>query len=69
MVALYIFLGIIIGVIGTVIFYSLRTATGVLHIDHHDPEKDYHLFEIDNIEQLYKRRRIVLKVNHNASLQ
>lgn len=41
---------------------------GVLQIDHSDPEKDVYRFVIDKIDDLSKKKYIVLKVDNNADL-
>lgn len=42
--------------------------TGVLKIDHSDPEKDRYLFEIDDLEKISEKSYIVLKIEHDADL-
>lgn len=46
-----------------------RSAKGVLRVDHSNPEKDVYRFEIDQIESLNKKSRVVLKIDHNATLR
>ena len=41
---------------------------GVLQIDHSNPEKDVYRFVIDKIDDLSKKKYIVLKVDNNADL-
>lgn len=48
-------------------FYG-RLAGGVLRIDHSNPEKDVYRFEINDLDKLNKKRRIVLKIDHKANL-
>jgi hypothetical protein len=58
--------------LGMVIVNAVRdcsSAKGVLKIDHSNPEKDVYRFEIDRIESLNKKKRVVLKVDHNAVLR
>lgn len=59
--------GVIIGVIAFVWHYCGRT-NGTLKIDHSNPEKDIYRIEIDDLDSLNKKKRIVLKVDHNADL-
>lgn len=41
---------------------------GVLRIDHTNPERDVYRFEIDNIDKLSKKKRIILTVDNKAKL-
>lgn len=43
-------------------------AAGTLKVDHSNPEKDIYRFEIDRFDDLNKKKRIVLKVDHSANL-
>lgn len=62
-------LGILVGVIvSTVIFIIANHKVGILKIDHHNPEKDIYRFDIDDLDKLSKKKRIVLKVDNNANL-
>lgn len=49
------------------IIYIKRTC-GTLRIDHSNPEKDIYRFDIDSIDSLSRRKRIVLKVDNHADL-
>lgn len=60
--------GIVIGLIIAVIFVKVRTAQGVLRIDCSDPEKDRYRFDIDNLDVLPKKKRIILKIDAKADL-
>lgn len=46
----------------------LKSNSGVLRIDHSNPEKDVYRFEIDKIEKLSKKHVIMLKVDNKANL-
>lgn len=62
-------IGLIIGAIIATIIFVGKTAAGILKIDHSNPEKDQYLFVIDGeLEQLSKKKKIVLKVDNNADL-
>lgn len=64
-------LGIIVAfVFGAIIdiLEHLRTARGMLRIDHSNPEKDVYRIEIDDLDDLAKKSRVVLKVDHDAYL-
>ena len=43
-------------------------ARGTLKIDHSDPEKDLYRFEIDDLDNLSKRKRVILSIKHDADL-
>ena len=45
-----------------------QRATGTLKIDHSNPEKDVYRFEIDDLDKLNTKTRIVLKIDHDANL-
>ena len=53
-----------------VLILLLRDAhtAGTLKVDHSNPEKDIYRFEIDRFDDLNKKKRIVLKVDHSADL-
>lgn len=59
-------LGILVGLI---IGFIIRPQIfGTLKIDHSNPTKDVYRLEIDDFDQLTGRRRITLRVDHNADL-
>lgn len=60
--------GVIIGVIATVWHYFGRS-DGVLKIDHSNPEKDIYRIELDDLDSISKRKRIVLKIDNYADLR
>lgn len=49
------------------IAYIKRTY-GTLRIDHSNPEKDVYRFDIDDLDSLSKKKRIILLVDNNATL-
>ena len=65
--ALALFFGVVIGVITTNIILRTRYC-GTLKIDHSNPEKDLYRFEIDDLDDLNKRKRVTLKVDHVTNL-
>nr|DAV24925.1 MAG TPA: Protein of unknown function (DUF2897) [Bacteriophage sp.] len=68
MVYVWILIGVLIGsVVSNIIFYC-RSSSGVFRIDHSDPEKDVYRFEIDDLDKLDKKSRLILKIDHNANL-
>ena len=60
--------GIIIGSIISSIRYWTKRTSGTLRIDHSNPEKDVYRFEVDKIENLPKKKEIILKIDNNADL-
>ena len=62
-------IGALVGLVsGIVIFAILNNKSGTLRIDHSNPEKDVYRFDIDDLDELSKKKRIVLKVDNNANL-
>lgn len=62
-------LGVIVGLIVASIFvWNLWTASGTLRVDHSNPEKDLYRFEIDDLDKLDKKKKIILKIDHHANL-
>lgn len=62
-------LGVLFGTFMGGFIFIRRTSSGTLKIDHSDPEKDKYLFVIDGeLDQLSKKKRVVLKVDNNADL-
>lgn len=62
------FLGAIIGAIISWLFSKIRGVSGTLKIDHSNPEKDIYRIELNNLDVLSKKHRVVLKVDNNAKL-
>lgn len=67
---LWIIIGCTIGgvLIGIGISQVRQKSVGTLRIDHFNPEKDIYRFEIDNLDALNKKSKIVLRVDHHADL-
>lgn len=63
---LYILIGFLAGLFLGLIFP--HKSSGTLKIDHSNPEKDVYRFEVDNLDKLNKKRKIVLKIDNNADL-
>ena len=59
-------IGILVGVI--VGFLYPHKTSGVLKIDHSNPEKDLYRFEIDDLDSLIKKKKVILRVDNNADL-
>ena len=66
MVVAIILIGCFIGSAITSFIYSIKTSYGTLRIDHSNPEKDVYRFDVDDIDELSNKKRIVLKVDNNA---
>ena len=52
----------------TMIFMYLTSARGTLRIDHSNPEKDVYRIEINNLEDLSRKKRVILDVDNSAIL-
>ena len=50
------------------VVWRIRSASGTLRIDHSNPLKDIYRLEIDDLDKLTRKTRVVLKVDHNADL-
>lgn len=48
---------------------AIQSARGVLRIDHSNPDKDVYRIEIDDLDKLSKKKRVYLRVDHNADLR
>lgn len=60
--------GVFVGTIITLILRDCFKASGTLKIDNSNPEKDVYRIVIDNFDAFTKKKRILLKVDHNADL-
>ena len=60
--------GALIGAFVTGIAYDAQAGFGTLHIDHSNPEKDVYRLEIDKFDDISKKKRVTLHINHNANL-
>lgn len=60
--------GILVGVLITTIVMDAHSGFGTLRIDHSNPEKDVYLFDIDKFEDISDKKRVILRVDHNANL-
>lgn len=62
-------IGIVVGSVITGILEEIRTAHGVLKIDHSNPEKDVFRFELkEPLDQLEAKTRIAFKIDNGADL-
>ena len=61
-------LGVLFGaIIASILRFEFRSF-GVLMIDHSNPEKDVYRLEIDKLDSLSSKKKIVLKIDNNADL-
>ena len=66
---LFAVVGVLVGsIISNIIFYIRYRKAGTLRIDHSNPEKDVYRIEIDDLDGLSKKKRVILKVDNNANL-
>lgn len=68
MVLLWFLLGLLSGVIITIVICCLQTKRGVLKIDRSDPERDIYRLDIDDLDVLSKKKRLLLKIDNDADL-
>ena len=61
-------IGVIFGSIATILVVNFGCGSGVLKIDHSNPEKDVYRFCIDDFENLNNKKKIVVKIDHHADL-
>lgn len=68
-VALILAFGIIVGSIVTNVIMLWRTSYGVLRIDSKsDPDKDLYRIELNDLDSVSKKKRIMLRVDSDADL-
>lgn len=61
--------GVLIGIIIASLFrWNPWTTTGTLRIDHSNPNKDLYRFEINDLDNLKNKKRVVLRIDHHADL-
>ena len=60
--------GVLLGALVSMVIYCRNDAIGVLLIDNSDPEKDVYRFDVGNIDDLSKRKRVILKIKNDADL-
>ena len=61
-------IGAIVGMVLASIIYLTCNTVGTLRIDHTSSEKDISRIEIDELDSLNDKSRIVLKIDHDADL-
>jgi hypothetical protein len=60
--------GVCLGSLITIIVRERGTVMGVLLIDSSNPEKDVYRFDVGNMDDLSKKKRVILKVENDADL-
>ena len=65
---LIIFASCFVSSIVTLIITYRTSARGTLRIDHSNPEKDVYRIEINNLEDLSRKKRVILDVDNRAIL-
>ena len=65
---LIIFASCFVSSIVTLTITYLTSARGTLRIDHSNPEKDVYRIEINNLEDLSRKKRVILDVDNSAIL-
>ena len=60
--------GVAIGIIISMLLNFLKTSYGILKIDISDSEKEMYRIGLDDLDDLKKKKRIMLKVDSNADL-
>lgn len=61
-------IGIVIGsIISNIIFYY-KVGVGTLRIDYTNPKKDVYRIEMGDLDKLKKKKRLILKIDHDANL-
>ena len=66
---LFVLIGLLVGsIISNIIFFIRYRTVGTLRIDHSDPAKDVYRIEIDDLDGLSNKKRVILKVDSNANL-
>ena len=61
-------LGFMFGIVITIIVVMNRTANGILKIDHSNPEKDVYRIELGDLDELSKKKTVILTVDNDADL-
>ena len=68
MAYVWITVGVLIGSVVSNVFFYYRASSGTFRIDHSDPEKDVYRVEIDNLDELDRKKHLILKIDHHADL-
>lgn len=68
MEVLWLVLAAIGGSLITSLVYSFRSVFGILRIDRTNPQKDVYRFDIEDLDKIYKKKYVWLKIDKNADL-
>lgn len=60
--------GVLVGLIIGVVSHFTRRVEGTLRIDHTNPEKDLYRFDIEDLDGLSRKKKILLKVDNDAHI-
>lgn len=52
----------------TVLIIFLKSVRGTLRIDHSDPNKDIYRLDLDDLDVLTRKKRVILDIDHHANL-
>lgn len=62
-------LGVLLGLlVASLLIWNPWTEHGVLRIDISNPGKDLYRFEIDRLDRLARKKRVILKIDSRANL-
>lgn len=64
----YLLLGAACGLIVSALIHRMKKPDGTLRIDHSNPGKDLYRFEVDNLDLLDKKQRVIFTIDHKANL-
>ena len=68
-IAILIFaLGFCVGMLVNELLLYLKKSSGVLHIDCSNPDKDVYRLDVDSLDNLPKKKFVILKIDPNANL-
>ena len=65
---LYLAIAFLLGILTDHLIGKLQKTYGVLKIDRYHSDKELYRFEIDNLDELAKKKFIVLRVDNDADL-
>lgn len=60
--------GVCLGSLMTILVRERGTVMGVLLIDSSNPEKDVYRFDVGNMNNLSKKKRVILKIENDVDL-
>lgn len=60
--------GVVVGALIISALNSMIRTFGTLRIDHSNPDKDKYKIEIEDLSNLHKKKRVILKVDSKADL-